>query len=69
MGRNETKTESLPVQKTPAHRTGERAVLKERSCKGKDQALPRLRKVKVSFGPPVFSSILHYQKYRIYNSF
>ena len=28
MGRNETKTESLPVQKTPAHQTGERAFQK-----------------------------------------
>jgi len=30
----QTKKESPSVQKTPAHRTGERAVLKERTCKG-----------------------------------
>jgi hypothetical protein len=32
----QTKKESPSVQKTPAHRTGERAVWKERNCKGKE---------------------------------
>ncbi len=32
---NITKRESLSVQKTPVHRTGERAVLKVINCKGK----------------------------------
>ena len=32
------KRESLSVQKTPAHRTGGRAVLKGKICKGKENA-------------------------------
>ncbi len=34
---NITKRESLSVQKTPVHRTGERAVLKERTCKRREK--------------------------------